>query len=137
MDGRLRSLEIACYSPGRLQLKNGPLVWILASVLCSSLAHFALKLGALRLNVGVGRASIAGIGINGWLVLGGTLHAVALVFWVAGLRQVDLSVAYPFIALGFIFVALLSWLFLQEVMTAPRLMAMVLIGAGVVLIART
>jgi len=119
-------------------VKNSPLLWILASVLCSSLAHFALKLGALRLNVDdVSGGMFAGFPINRCLLLGGGLHAIALGLWVVGLRYVELSVAYPFIALGLVFVSLLSWMFLQEMVGPVRLVGMLLISSGVVLIART
>jgi drug/metabolite transporter (DMT)-like permease len=117
-------------------LKNASLVWILSSVLCSSIAHFALKLGALRLNID-GRAAATSFELNRWLVLGAGLHALALGLWVVGLKHVELTVAYPFIALGFVFVSLLSWLFLSEVVNPARLVGMLLIGSGVVLIART
>ena len=119
-------------------MKSAYLTWILTSVLCSSIAHFALKLGALRLNLGGGAADvILRLGTNGWLILGGMLHALALALWVIGLKHVELSVAYPFIALGFVLVSLLSWLFLSEALSAARLIGMLLIASGVVLIART
>jgi len=119
-------------------LKNGYLAWIVASVLCSSIAHFALKQGALRLNLGGGPASaLLRLGTNGWLISGAMLHALALALWVVGLRHVELSVAYPFIALGFVLVSLLSWLFLNEALGAARVTGMMLIASGVVLIART
>ena len=119
-------------------MKNTPLAWILASVLCSSLAHFALKLGALRLNLdGEPRGLVPGIHINGWLVTGGGLHVIALALWVVGLKRIELSVAYPFIALGLVFVSLLSWMFLKEMVGPVRILGMLLISSGVVLIART
>ena len=61
----------------------------------------------------------------------------ALTLWVVGLRRVDLSVAYPFIALGLVFVSLLSWAFLREGVGPARVMGMLLISSGVALIART
>jgi drug/metabolite transporter (DMT)-like permease len=119
-------------------VKNAPLVWIVLSVLCSSIAHFSLKLGALRLNVDSESSNtLLPFGANWWLILGGALHVLALALWVVGLRYVALSVAYPFIALGFVLVSLLSWMFLSEAVTGLRLAGMLLIASGVVLIART
>jgi multidrug transporter EmrE-like cation transporter len=76
-------------------------------------------------------------GTNGWLIVGVILHALALALWVVGLKHVELSVAYPFIALGLVLVSLLSWMFLSEGLGAARLMGMLLIASGVALIART
>lgn len=119
-------------------MKNAYLAWIIGSVLCSSLAHFSLKLGALSLESNAAPAEAAWhLSLNRWLVLGGVLHATALVLWVIGLKRVELSVAYPFIALGFVLVGLLSWTFLNETLGVPRLVGMLLIAFGVAVIART
>jgi drug/metabolite transporter (DMT)-like permease len=115
-------------------MKNASIAWIISSVLCSSLGHFMLKLGALRLNIStvVGDALL-----NKWLILGGALHVTALALWVIGLKRVDLSVAYPFIALGLVVVSALSWIFLREGVGLARLIGMLLISSGVVIISRT
>jgi multidrug transporter EmrE-like cation transporter len=119
-------------------VKNAQLAWIVASVMCSSLAHLALKLGAVRLDFSAGLTDvILHLATNSWLIAGTALHILALGLWVLGLRHVELTVAYPFISLGFILVSLLSWMFLNESVSAARLMGMLLICAGVVLIART
>jgi len=118
-------------------MKNAYLTWIVASVLCSSFAHFSLKLGALRLNAGGGLVNmIVRLSTNGWLILGAALHAIALTLWVIGLKRVELSVAYPFIALGFALVSLLSWAFLGETFDTARLVGILLIATGVMVIAR-
>jgi len=119
-------------------LKNAYLTWIIASVLCSSVAHFALKLGAVRLNTSGDLINmIVRVSTNSWLVLGAILHAVALALWVIGLKRVELSVAYPFIALGFVLVSVLSWAFLGETLDAARVVGIILIASGVMVIART
>jgi drug/metabolite transporter (DMT)-like permease len=121
-----------------VSLRKLSIYWIVASVLCSSIAHFALKLGALRLDLDAVRANVvSSLGRNGWLLFGATLHAAALALWVVGLKHVELSVAYPFIALGVVLVTFLSCLFLNETLGAQRLMGMLLVCAGVFFIART
>lgn len=111
--------------------------WLLASVGCSALAHLSLKVGATHLALpATARDLLVSVASNRWLLCGAALHAAALALWVVALRQVELSFAYPFIALGFVLVALLSYLFLGESMGAMRIGGMVLIVAGVLLIAR-
>lgn len=114
------------------------ITWIILSVLCSVSGHFALKVGALRLNL-VDRSAnlLTGVGINRWLFLGTALHGLALILWTIGLRRVELSVAYPFVALGLVLASLLSCLFLKEAMNPTRLVGMLLISSGVILIARS
>lgn len=115
------------------------LVWIVASVVCSSLAHFALKLGAMRMGQSdvFTAAGVLRVASNGWLVGGMLLHVTALGLWVAGLRSVELSLAYPFIALGFVLVSLLAWMFLGETLSASRVLAMAMIAAALVLLVRS
>jgi drug/metabolite transporter (DMT)-like permease len=53
------------------------------------------------------------------------------------IKYVELSVSYPFIALGFVLVGLLFWVFLHEVMSILRLLVMILITSGVVCVVRS
>ena len=115
-----------------------PLPLILTSVLCSSLAHVSLKLAAPRFVLsGTFAEVIVRLATNGWLVVGVTLHATALVLWTLGLRRAELSYAYPFIALGFVLVALLSWAVFDESLAPMRIAGIVLIIGGVLLVARS
>ncbi len=118
-------------------MTNSPLFYILSSVFCSSLAHFALKLAAPRFLLhGTLWDIFLRLASNGWLIAGIALHVFALGLWVIALKRVDLSFAYPFIALGFVFIALLSTLLLKESISGWRLAGMILIVIGVSIIAR-
>lgn len=113
------------------------LIIILASVACSSLAHFVLKLGANGLTghaVGQGML-FAALG-NGWLWLGGALHVSALGLWVVALSRAELSFAYPFIALGFVATTVASAWLLHEPVSAMRWGGVGMIVFGVMLVAR-
>jgi multidrug transporter EmrE-like cation transporter len=120
-------------------LRQPHIAWIIESVLCSSLAHFALKMGASRFELPNRWSLEAAVQLieNGWLLTGLLLHALALALWIVGLKQVELSVAYPFIALGIGLTSALSWLYLSEAISWERLVGMALIASGVIVIART
>ena len=112
------------------------LAWLLASVCCSSLGHLSLKLAARSLGQPAGLWSLMGAAARSpWLLVGISLHVLALALWVMGLRQVELSVAYPFIALGLVLVTLLSWSVLGEPLVATHWVGMGLITAGVLVVA--
>lgn len=71
-------------------------------------------------------------------VIGGViLYGTGVVFWVYVLSKLDLSYAYPFLALTYIFVALSSAWFLHEQITLIRWIGIVTICIGVFLITRT
>lgn len=65
------------------------------------------------------------------------LYAAATLLWIQLLRQVDLSRAYPFMALSFVLVPLLAALFFGERLSAPYLAGVALIVGGVAVIARS
>src|SRR5215813_9076880 len=116
-----------------------PTLLILLSVTCSSLAHLAFKVGVNRVDgalaPGSGRLFVAAIAGNPYVLCGLFLHAAALGTWLLALRKVDISYAYPFIALGFV-LGLSSW-FLDERLNAARLVGVALIMGGVFCVARS
>lgn len=112
------------------------IAWLLTSVCCSSLGHLSLKLAARTLGRPAGLWGLAQAAVRSpWLFTGICLHVLALALWVMGLRQVELSVAYPFIALGLVLVTLLSWSVLGEPLVATHWVGMGLITAGVLVVA--
>lgn len=114
-----------------------PILYILASVACSSLAHFVLKLGANSLSShAIGHSMLVTALGNGWLWLGGTLHVSALGLWIVALSRAELSYAYPFIALGFVATTMAGAWLLNEPVSAIRWGGVGMIVLGVVLVAR-
>ena len=67
-------------------------------------------------------------------VLGGfAAYGIGAVLWLKVLAWADLSLAYPLISLGFILVAVLSWLVLGERLSLGRVAGVALIVIGVAL----
>lgn len=63
------------------------------------------------------------------LIIALTIYAIATVLWVAVLRITPLNQAYPFVAIAFFIVPLLSWVFLDEPLKLKTF-----IGAAVILL---
>lgn len=116
---------------------------ILASVACSSVAQLLLKLGMV--NAAYARASVqqdwAGMAaaalLNPLVIAGLSLYFAGAMVWLMVLAKADLSYAYPFVGLGFIFSMALGYFILQEPVTLQRLAGTALIVVGVVLVAGT
>jgi drug/metabolite transporter (DMT)-like permease len=64
------------------------------------------------------------------------LYALTTIGWVLVLRSVTLSKAYPFMALSFVLVPLLSWLLFHEQLSLKYLMGIAAIVFGIVLTVR-
>ena len=72
-----------------------------------------------------------------WVLLGLTLYGVGAVAWIAVLARLDLSLAYPLLALNFVLITLSSRLILGETVPTMRWVGMLVICAGLVIVARS
>lgn len=71
-------------------------------------------------------------------VIGGlALYAIGAVVWLFVLARVDLSLAYPFVGLGFIVTLVLSHLLLGEAVAVTRIAGTLMIAVGCVLVAHS
>lgn len=83
------------------------------------------------------RASSSLLGfVNPYLLGGIALYGGLTIMWVWILRSVPLSKAYPFVALSFIFTPMFSKFFLNESLSTTYYLGLLLIAAGVIVIAR-
>lgn len=73
---------------------------------------------------------------NGWLMAALILYGTTTLAWVWVLRELPLHLAYPFMALAFVIVPCLSWLFLDEPVNSATFIGGALILTGVVISTR-
>lgn len=73
------------------------------------------------------------IGKSVWAVVGILLYAISAVFWLVVLSRVDLSVAYPLVAAGYVIVVFYSWLVFKEDVKWFTWIGLALIVIGVVI----
>lgn len=71
------------------------------------------------------------------VLLGLVLYGVGAIAWIAVLTRMDLSLAYPFLALNFVLVALVSRFFLGETIPSLRWLGIGVICIGILLVARS
>ena len=106
--------------------------------------------GQVFLKVGMGQVgSIGSSSIANWqstlfkvittpqVWIGLLLYGLSALSWLIVLSRVDLSFAYPFAALGYAAVVLVSWLYLKEPISLLRWWGVLVICVGVILIARS
>jgi multidrug transporter EmrE-like cation transporter len=72
-----------------------------------------------------------------YILLGLGLYGLGALAWIAVLARLDLSIAYPFLALNFVLVALVSYAALGESIPILRWMGILVICAGIFLVARS
>ena len=63
-------------------------------------------------------------------------YVVSFLLWLLVLSKVQVSIAYPFQALGYVFASVIAWRVLGEGLTPMNIFGIALICAGVVVLAR-
>lgn len=114
---------------------------ILFSITVSSTAHVLLKKGMLQERYAGSDVTsmwdnMFSIATSPWILVGMVLHVAALVIWLWALSRVDITFAYPFLAVGYVLVSLMAWLWLGEHISSTRFLGMVVIVIGIVILSR-
>jgi len=96
-----------------------------------AVAQILIKMGANRLSHAGLMGTFIGIFTIPPLFAGYCLYGVFTVLFVYALRHGEVSVLYPIIALGYVWVTILSALVFHEAMNALKVIAIAIIVAGV------
>lgn len=110
---------------------------VILCVIGISAGQIFFKLAALALPKGGHMLTVlSSLALNPYLLAGLTIYMGATVLWIWMLREVPLNLAYPVMALAFLFVPLLGALILGEPFQRATLMGGVMIILGVYIIVR-
>ena len=108
-------------------------MWAVTAVLIAafmgSFGSLCFKLGSDKLEF-----SIKGMLANTVLLKGILIYGASTLVYVAGIKGGELSVLFPLVSTGYIWVVILSMKFLGEKMNALKLAGMAMIMIGVILI---
>ncbi len=116
--------------------------WLIALSISTGVAgQTAIKLGVSQPHAAGSTSGILGlvslILTSPWVLLGLTLYGIGAVAWIAVLARLDLSLAYPLLALNFVLITLSSRLILGEAVPTMRWVGMMVICVGIVIVARS
>ncbi len=115
---------------------------LLIAIAMSNIGELLLKagmnrVGVLHLSPGQFIPTLVRAFMDPYVFGGFALIFGGSIFWLAVISRVQLSWAYPMLSLGYVFVVLLSWWFLNEAITPLRLLGVFVIVAGVFLVSRS
>lgn len=114
---------------------------IAISIVTGVIGQTVIKMGVSKPGVSEHVSGVAGlirmILRSPLVLLGLMLYGIGALSWIGALTQLDLSVAYPFLALNFVLVALSSRIFLGEHIPWLRWAGIAVICAGILLVARS
>jgi drug/metabolite transporter (DMT)-like permease len=104
---------------------------VLACTLLVAAAQYLIKLGANRLSHAGLLATLIGIFTIPQLFAGYCLYGVFTVMFVYALRHGELSILYPLIALGYVWVTITAVVAFHDTMNPLKVAGLVVIIAGV------
>jgi multidrug transporter EmrE-like cation transporter len=102
--------------------------------------------GQVVMKMGTSQVSTAGLSFlslllkyftNMHILTGLLLYTLSAVVWIFAISKVQLSIAYPMVASGYVLVVLLSYLLLHEPVSSLRVLGLLTIVAGVIIIANS
>ncbi len=112
-----------------------PVIFLIIAVSLGAAGQLCLKNGVNLLGQGVSPLVVLK-GIFTPYVFGGfVLYGVSSLFYLIALSRLELSFAYPFVALSFVMVLVLCWLLLNETLPPLRWVGMCIIVVGVLTVA--
>lgn len=115
--------------------------YVIGSVLCTVYGQIVVKwqvakAGALPATLPEKIPFLLRLVLNPWILSGIVAGFMALVCWLAAMTKFELSYAYPFMSLAFVFVLILSAVLFHEAMTVSKVLGVVLIMAGIIVASR-
>ena len=112
--------------------------YVMGSVLCTVYGQIVVKwqvskAGALPASFMERMAFLFNLILNPWIMSGVFAGFLALICWLAAMTKFELSYAYPFMSLAFVFVMVLSAVLFHEPLTAAKILGILLIICGIVI----
>lgn len=115
--------------------------FLLTSVLLTTCSQLLMKLGMISAGVraamgkGDPRSVILEIALSPWIIIGLTCFALSVGLWLNVLSKLNVSQAYPCVALGFVLTMLGGHFLFGEIINLARVAGLALIVAGVGIVA--
>lgn len=91
-----------------------------------------LQAGSLPHDLSAKFAFVLRLLLNPWIISAFFAAFLAAVCWIGAMTKLELSKAYPFMALNFILVAIFANLFFGEVVTWPKIAGLTLVVIGLI-----
>lgn len=106
---------------------------VAACTLISTAAQVLIKIGANQLGHSGFLETLLGIFTIPALFAGYSLYGVFTIMMVYALREGELSILYPIIALGYVWVTIISVIFFHETMNVMKAcgIAIIVVGVGI------
>jgi len=111
------------------------LVVLFGAIVLGAAGQVCLKLGLTKLGAQSAFVVVTAMFRNWYVLAGFVAYGLSSLLYLLALSRLDLSYAYPFVAISYVLVAILAWLILNEAVPPLRVLALAIICIGVVILA--
>ncbi len=112
-------------------------IYALLSIILGAVAQLLLKMAMTGPSEQLSFSEPLRFLFNGKLIAGIGCYGASMLFWLYVLSKLDLSKAYPMVALGYVLTFILGWFFLDEPVKPMRIIGLIVIVSGVIIISRS
>ncbi|MEM1535239.1 MAG: SMR family transporter [Candidatus Pacearchaeota archaeon] len=122
-------------------IKMHPLIVVAVCIIFGSLGQISLKYGLFQIGLISLRdmffSKFFNIIFQPFIFLGILLYAFSMFLWLVAISKLELSFAYPLLSIGYIIVAILSFIIFKENITLIRWTGIILIVIGCFLLTKS
>ena len=108
---------------------------LLIAIMLGAAGQICLKFGLGKLGSQAPFVVVTAMFRNWHVLAGFVAYGVSSLMYLFVLSRLDVSYAYPFVAINYVFVTFLAWLILKETVPALRLVGLAIICTGVLVLA--
>ena len=118
------------------------LLLILSSVSLNAFAQLfirkgMLKIGEISFNFEQIVKMVLAVFTNIYLLAGMFSYGISIILWMVVLSKVNVSLAYPFLSIGYIITTVLAYLFFNEPITFQKVLGIIIICIGVFILTQS
>jgi drug/metabolite transporter (DMT)-like permease len=107
---------------------------VIVSCIIGSVGSLFLKLGSSKFNIKISVQGIREILRNWQLIFGIGLYVFSAMLFMMAIKMEDISIVYPMTSVGYIFITILSRIFLKEQINNYKILGILCILLGVVFV---
>ena len=108
---------------------------LIVAILLGAAGQIALKTGINQLGEKPSPLTVLRSILTRWVFLGFVCYGLSSLLYLMALSRLDLSYAYPMVALSYVVVTFLSWKLLSEPVPLARVAGLAVICIGVIVVA--
>lgn len=105
-------------------------LYLAFAIILGVVGQFFYKTGALKQK----SENLFSIVFNPYFILASSFYALSSIFWFLSLRKLELSFAYPFLAIGYVLVFLIGITFFKESIKISKIIGIILIAIGLIIL---